>query len=248
MYLESLGSQTAKSGFRNEDDIVRKFNNWRDDKEARSWLTIMNYKLDEIERVEARKLHGYKTDVQVIVTIYFRDAVDVQNISVKLVTIRRGFNQVDKRWVDSYQKLWGFGDEIKALLKRFTGETLPTDTIRLKDPRRIFLTEMVLEDQQKIVNWFTENKLLVVSDILKGREPYAAGWMLVAQKLQSNARWILKPINVVINYFGSGPVRIKPRGSLQIGRIGMQRKGGDAGLPTANMLQFKIDPSALFDL
>ncbi len=28
----------------------------------------------------------------------------------------------------------------------------------------------------------------------------------------------------------------------------MQRKGGDAGRETANMLQFKVDPVELFDI
>ncbi len=36
--------------------------------------------------------------------------------------------------------------------------------------------------------------------------------------------------------------------SLKIGSITMQRKGGDAGRPTSNMLQFKIKPCELFNL
>jgi len=37
------------------------------------------------------------------------------------------------------------------------------------------------------------------------------------------------------------------RGNFRIGRITKQRKGGDGGRPTANMLQFKINPAELFD-
>jgi hypothetical protein len=44
-----------------------------------------------------------------------------------------------------------------------------------------------------------------------------------------------------------GDVKISPRGSLYIGKITMQRKGGDRGRPTANMLQFKINPIDLLD-
>jgi hypothetical protein len=46
-----LGSQTAKNGFLNEDDIVRKFNNWQTDEDAQKWLTIMQYQLNQIEFV-----------------------------------------------------------------------------------------------------------------------------------------------------------------------------------------------------
>ena len=36
-------------------------------------------------------------------------------------------------------------------------------------------------------------------------------------------------------------------GSLKVGKITMQRKGGDAGRESAKMLQFKINPCLLFD-
>jgi hypothetical protein len=52
----------------------------------------------------------------------------------------------------------------------------------------------------------------------------------------------------VLNFFGNGGVKISPRGSISIGRITMQRKGGDNGRPSANMLQFKIDPTKLLDI
>lgn len=121
-----LGSETAKGGFRNEDDIILKFNNWKTDIDSKKWLNIMGYKLNEIESVTAVKVSGQKTDI--------------------------------------------------------------------------------------------------------------------------NARWVLKPMNVVLNYFGGGKVEVSPKGSIYIGKITVQRKGGDGGRPTANMLQFKINPAELFDI
>jgi len=58
---------------------------------------------------------------------------------------------------------------------------------------------------------------------------------------------ILKSINEAMNVFGNGDIRITSQGSLKIGRIGMQRKGGDGGRDTAKMLQFKINPVELFN-
>ena len=71
----------------------------------------------------------------------------------------------------------------------------------------------------------------------------------MAQKVKTNARWVLKNINEVLNYyFADGIVKISPKGSINIGKILMQRKGGDGGRATANMLQFKIDPTDLFNI
>ena len=71
--------------------------------------------------------------------------------------------------------------------------------------------------------------------------------MLVAQKTAKNSRWIFKPMNFCLNFFGNGEIEISKRGTFKIGKITMQRKGGDGGRKTANMLQFKIDPSTLFN-
>ena len=57
---------------------------------------------------------------------------------------------------------------------------------------------------------------------------------------------VLSDINKAMSIFGEGEVKISPRGSISIGRITLQRKGGDGGRKTANMLQFKIRPCDLF--
>jgi len=243
--LIKLGSQTAKGGFRNEDDIVRKFNDWKTDEDAQKWLVIMGYPVKEIEKVEAMKLHGYKTDVQVQIMIYLKKAIVAENLSVKLVSNPQGFNQIDKRWVDKYVEMWEIPADITKILKIFTGEISPTKS-GLKDKRRMFLSEMSASDQKKIIDYFTKNKILVVSDILKGRGKFSAGWMLVALVANGESSWILKSINHAMNIFADGPVRITNQGSLKIGKITMQRKGGDAGRDSAKMLQFKINPVELF--
>lgn len=244
---QKLGSETAKAGFRNEDAIVEKFNNWQNDSDAQKWLEIMDYDLKEIEKVEAIKLHGYKTDVQVQITIYLKEAISAENLSIKLVSNKKGFNQIDKRWAKAYVEMWSIPEDIEQILKLFVGEIISIQE-KLRDKRRMFLDEFDIESQHKIVQFFSNNKVLIVSDILKGRGKFSAEWMLVAQKSSTDSRWVLKNMNEVINHFSSGDVFIKPRGSLQIGRIGMQRKGGDGGRKTAQMLQFKIDPTELFNI
>lgn len=241
-----LGSQTAKNGFLNEDDIVEKFNNWNSDEDAQKWLIIMEYELKEIEYVKAVKLSGYKTDVQVQVTIKLKETIDAQNLQVKLVSNPKGFNQIDKRWVDKYMEMWNIPENIVLIFKKYTGEIEPTIS-NPKDNRRMFSNEFTLDEQKNILEWLNDNKSLIVSDILKGRGQFSAEWMLVAQKVEENSRWILKPMNFCLNHFGNGTIEITKQGNFKIGRITMQRKGGDNGRDTAKMLQFKINPAELFD-
>jgi hypothetical protein len=241
-----LGSQTAKNGFLNEDDIVNKFNNWSIDEEAKKWLLIMQYDLNEIEYVKAVKLSGHKTDVQAQVTIKLKEAIDVQNLQVKLVSSKKGFNQIDKRWTDKYVELWDIPEKITTMLKKYTGDIVP-NIENPRDKRRTFANEFNEIEQTKILEWLNKNKTLIVSDILKGRGQFSAEWMLVAQKTEKNSRWILKPMNFCLNYFGNGEIEISKKGTFKIGKITMQRKGGDGGRKTANMLQFKIDPTELFE-
>ncbi len=246
-YLFGLGSKIAKNGFKNEKDITDKFNNWKNDVNAQEWLEIMNYNLAEIESVKAVILRGYKADINVMVQIKLKKAINTENIQVKLVSGYKGFNQVDKRRLDKYKEMWNIPDNVYKLLGYFTGELAPYK-IGTRDNRRMFFDEMTEEEQSIVLNWFKDNKILIVSDILKGRGEFSAEWVLVAQKLNSNARWILKNINEVMQYYSQGEVEFSAKGSIKIGKIGVQRKGGDAGRETAKMLQFKIDPAELFDI
>jgi hypothetical protein len=242
------GSQTAKNGFANEKEIISKFNLWQTDEEAKQWLCTMGYNLDEIELVNAVKVKGsFKADVQIQVSIKLKQVIDCQNLQVKLVSIDSGFNQIDKRWVDKYAEMWNVPNSITSILKRYCGEEKPTIQ-NPKDSRRMFANEFTQSEQKEMINWLNDNKILIITDIIKGRGQFAAEWILVAQKVAANSRWTLQPINICLNHYANGEAGISPRNNFFIARIGMQRKGGDGGRKTANMLQFKIDPTELFDL
>lgn len=245
--LIKRGSKTARDGFSNEVDIVDKFNNWKEDKEAKEWLGIMGYKLSEIEKVEAVQIKGsYKTDVQVKITIYLKNVISPENISIKLVSNPNGFNQIDKRWVDKYVELWNMPSNVKKSLKLFTGEFEPVrDDVR--DGRRMFLDELDVTSREELLSFFRINKILVISDLIKGRGKLSADWMLVVLKVEGNSKWVLKDINQAMNIFGQGDVLMTAQGNLKIGNIGMQRKGGDNGRDSAKMLQFKVNPVILFN-
>ncbi|MGC8576343.1 MAG: type II restriction endonuclease [Caldisericum sp.] len=270
-----IGSTTAKGGFANERAICDKFNNWKVDNEAQMWLRIMGYNLKEIDSVEAIQIPTRmkkedvariglrecfeelmkfkKADVQIRIVITIGKIIKVENLSLKKANSDADYNQVDKRWVDSYKEIWEFDDDVAFGLKLFTGERKPSscpEVVKdksLRDRRRMFLDELPEELRNKITKFFTDNKILVVSDILKGRGGLSVNWMLVTRYNKNNetTNWILRDINTAMNFFGSGDVKMSPRGSLYIGRITMQRKGGT---PDPTKLQFKIKPCELFEL
>ncbi len=248
--LVAIGSKTAKDGFKNENDVVDIFNNWKNNPLAQEWLKAMNYNLDEIESVVASKIKGsYKADlqVQINIEIKLKKLLDVQNLQVKLVSNPSGFNQIDKRWVDKYSQMWDIPQEIIKILKHFTGEIEPY-TKNPRDERRMFMDEFSVKEQELLIEFLKSKQSLIVSDILKGRGQFSAEWMLVILKIkQEEIKWALKPINFCLNLFGNGDVSITDRGSIKIANITVQRKGGDGGRKSAQMLQFKINPCLLFD-
>jgi hypothetical protein len=291
------GSQTAKAGFKNEDDIRDKFNNWREDADARAWLAAMGYKLADIESVRAAKPHGEKADVVVRIRVntkrspaetqrrgeepeektgipHSRKAAKeiehdststtpsaptkglgtvtpskpsgefVEGISIKLVSSPTGFNQIDKRWLANYAKKWNMPTDVVAALKLYLGELPPNKPSR--DRRRMFLNELEPAQQTAVIDFFAANKELIVSDMIEGDGAYAAGWMMVAFKATDKPRWVIKSSREAVRLFAEGKVEMTRAGNLKIGRITMQRKGGDGGRETAKMLQFKINPALLF--
>ena len=268
---KELGSKTAKGGFKNEELITSKFNNYLKDKDAKNWLKIMGYNYKKIHklialqipvRLSKKSLSKYglsekdyetitkfkKADVQVKIIIEIDGVSYIENISLKKANETASYNQVDKRTVDSYQKMWRFNDEIAQCLKLFTGELNPKEYgfKNTKKENRIFLDELPKKSQKMIIDFFRKNKILIISDILKGRGGLSADWMLITKQMKNgDLKYILKDINFVMNFYSQGDVKISPRGSLYIGRITMQRKGGT---PDPTKLQFKISPNELFEV
>lgn len=238
-----LGSETAKNGFKNEDQIRDKFNNWSTDPEARLWLAAMGYKAAEILSVTAAKPHGEKADVEVVVKT--AKGEKKEGISIKLVSNTNGFNQIDKRWLSHYAKMWKMPADVHAALKLFVGETPPTKASRVAG--RMYLDELDAPAAKAVVDFFTANRDAIVSDLFAGDGAHAAGWFLVALKTGDKPLWSFTPEDYTAKFFGEGKVELTRNGNLKIGRITMQRKGGDGGRETAKMLQFKINPALLFD-
>jgi R.HinP1I restriction endonuclease len=136
------------------------------------------------------------------------------------------------------------------MLKQFTGELKPIDNGKgLRELNRMFLDEFTDDKIIKLLEFFDSNKITIISDTLKGRGAFSAQWMLVVwNENEIESKWVFKSINEVLNHYSKGDVKISPRGSLNIGRLTMQRKGGDGGRDTANMLQFKFNPLELFQV
>jgi hypothetical protein len=238
-----LGSQTAKNGFKNEDEIRDKFNDWKADEDARSWLAAMGYRPEDVIAVSAVKPHGEKSDVDV--TIKTKAGVKIEGISIKLVSSSNGFNQIDKRWLSHYVKMWKIPADVEAALQLFLGETPPTKQGR--SPDRMFFDELDAASQKAVIDFFEKNRARVLHDLFSGDGPHAARWFMVALKSTDKTRWVLRTDTDAIKFFGEGKVELTSHGNLKIGRVSMQRKGGDAGRDTAKMLQFKINPALLFD-
>ena len=267
---EKVGSYTAKGGFENEHDIVAKFNNWQNDQVVQNWLSVLGYDFKKIlslkavqipSRISKEKMMEFgvtvdkvtetkkyqKADVQIQVKIKVDDVFYIENISLKKANKGAGFNQIDKRKVETYQSMWGFSDQVASLLKLFTGEIEPSSEQQkiIKDVRRVNFQEMSQNDANLVMQFFKNNKHKIINDVFQGRGALKADWMLVTRKNKDGTLdWLLKDIIEVCNFYSVGEIIISPKGSLKIGGITMQRKGGT---PDPTSLQFKCNPLALFE-
>ena len=268
-----IGSRTAKGGFAVESYVEKLLNNWKENSLAQTWLLQMGYDLSKIEKLLAIQIpvrlkkndlsrYGFKTkkdfaelqkfkkaDVQVQLHIQFDGCIKLENISVKKANREANYNQIDKRPVEDYQRMWRFDEGIANLLKLFTGENKVSYNVsKYRDgKKRIHMDEFPEDEQKRIIDFFTKNKVRVVADVVKGRGGFSADWILVCKTLKdSDYRiWKLVEINNALNFLCQGDVMITKRGSLSIGRIIMQRKGGT---PDPTSLQFKMHPLDLFSL
>ena len=245
-------AEIAIGGFKNEDWIASEFNNWICSYWARGWLKTMKYDPDKIEHLcsqTTRKMGFFnKADILVLVED------NVEWISVKKFTA--SFNQIDKKWTDTYAKQWKMSEEVTHIFKRYCGEPKyrPRDLLddkqleQISDKRRFNMNELSEVQREQLLDFLNENRKKIVKDVVGGSGKASAKWMLlIEEKDGSPYRSALLPIDRVIEHCIGGAA-ITDRGNIKLGQLTIQRKGGDAGKHTAQMLQFKFSPRGLFDI
>lgn len=237
-----MTSDGAIGGFRNEDWVFEKFE--RLDSDAKDWLVSMGYDHTLVSRVEPRKGQpGTKPDLILDVYDLEGQILGSEKVSIKLVSQSRGFNQLDRGYTRKrYQNLWPqMPEDVLLAFELFTGEaTLPGGTAEAK---RLYFFELATAHQESVLNFLKDNLDQILSDVFSGRQPNQARWLLYVNRFSGG--YVFVDMAMAIKFFSSGGVRPTSRGSLKLGRLTLQRKGGDSGKKTANQLQFKFDPSEL---
>ena len=247
-YLSEIMSRTASEGFQNEKWVADQFRNCSSDYGAK-WLEVMGYTNPKKVNAQTTRKMGFfnKADVLVLVDN------SVEWVSVKKFTPNSSFNQIDKRWVSEFAKLWKMSDEVTNALRRYCGEDgyRPSKTngqiLSSRDTRRFFMDELPDKQQKLVVSFLDKKKRRIIHDVIAGRGKGAAQWILAVEKSHNEpTRSVLVSTEAVIRHYAKEPVSITKKGNLSLGGITMQRKGGDAGKRTAQMLQFKFSPRDLF--
>lgn len=234
------GSEIAKNGYKNEEEVAKKFANWMFDGDALKWLEQMGYK-DGVHHINVHVLHGQKSDIEL--HIKTTSGYKIERIQIKLLSNNTGFNQVDRRWVNKASENWGMSQTVETLFKKFTGEISPQSTDnpqRDRKKRRIFADEFKKTEQNQMIKFLKENKETIINDVIAGFENTSPNWFLICKKTKDKEIYALHSIDNVLSLLVEGEVEISKRGNFNIGKLTLQRKGGDKGKPSANQMQFKV--------
>lgn len=254
-----MASKAAKRGFKAEKRLINAIN-YKDELgkkliEAIEIFQGLKFKLCSASKGPPRM----KTDIVI--------SCDNRNIliSVKEFDVKADYNHVERHYVDYYAQKWSMPREVFVGLKQFVGEVdehgnpisiellereaeeLGTSPGKLSKERRTFVNRQPQQTRNAIKQFFKLNKEKILKDIFIADEDIK--FFIVIKREASRVYYYVVPTKDVLDVYGSGEVTITPRGSLQIGKVVIQRKGGDHRTPfgwvdrSASQLQFKIRPS-----
>lgn len=270
MTFESTGSKAARGGFSNEGTLAEAINGRTAlGKQLLEAMAIESSTLVQARQVASRlsvtslgRLLGVSSvssDVLRASTQHQKADLLLQvagqrrvTASLKKANAASDFNQVDRRPVDVYQRFWGFGDDVALALKLFTGD-LSSDEfaehsqgLRLSEGhQRISFPDLSDVQQAAVLEFFTTHKQRIVSDLVQGKGPLAADFMIVTQQDGAITRIHVSQMADVVDYLCELPVCAGPRTTFCVGHLTAQRKGGT---PDPTSLQFKVKPSLLLNV
>jgi hypothetical protein len=267
MTFQSSGSQAARGGYANEAWVKDSINQRSDlglqllaamgvDSSSRATAAHVPSRLSKLVfgallglpsvSVEALKTSTQHQKADLLIQIPSSRHIAA---SLKKANAGSDFNQVDRRPVHVYQRFWRFSDEVALALKLFTGDLSSADFathahgLRSDEShRRITFPDLHKSQQAAVLQFFEANKRAIVSDLVRGRGPLAADFMILTQRDGPTTRIHVSRIDDVISFLCQAPVCPGPRTTFNVGHLTAQRKGGT---PDPTSLQFKLKPSIL---
>jgi hypothetical protein len=256
-----MASKAAKRGLKTEDIIINAIN---------SKSGIGREIIKAIEKLYGYSLISYsafkcsptaKADIaikhngkQILISVKEFDA-----------DIKFDYNHVERNYVDFYAQKWSMPREVYVALKRFVGEVdvqgnpisiedlqkeaqlLGTSPGKLSKERKIPLSQMDDKTIESIKRFFSENKMKILKDVFINDENIEI--FIIVKRQKGMIYYYVLPTKDVLNIYSEGDVKVTSKGNLLIGRVTLQRKGGDHHTASgwvdtsASQLQFKIKPS-----
>ena len=235
----SIGGITARGGFKLEKFLSTYINSYPIGKN-KIFKNVNKYLF--LSDISSCKILSRKKSDLVIT-----DKISTTYVQVKRVSnYKSSFNQIDKRWVDKYAKLLNIPVDIIKILKKYTGELKIT-----QNKKSLPLTEHSKFDINKLILFFETNKEKILKLVILGNDPkyHPKYYIICIQPKMKNIEksYIISTIDI-LSFYMKQKVFVTKKGVLRIGSMTIQRKGGDNGAKTAQMLQFKIKPLDLIYL
>jgi len=254
-----LASKAAKRGLKAESRLINAING-KDElgrKIIRALEDILGIKLTLCSAMKGPP----RAKADIIVTCGDKNIL----ISVKEFDVKFDYNHVERNYIDFYAEKWSVPKDVYIILKRFVGEVnkqghpvsietlekeaerLGTSPGKLSKKRRIFLNQIKPQTKDLIINFFRSKKVEILRDVFINDEDIEV--FIVIKRDGDEVHYYVLPTKDVLNVYSTGDVAITPRGSLRIGKVVLQRKGGNHRTNggwtdvVASQLQFKIKPS-----
>lgn len=260
---EEIGSRTAKTGFKNEDVILSFFNSWKINKISQDFLKFIcnneNLSYKRIKGITAERIGGKGEKSDITVEIRTDTTTNIVGISLKKQE-EKGYNHLGRREPNVYAEKFKFSETARIALYKYCGiagyspielfeegkisqkkyETYKDTPFKGKTHRegrgRFFFYELSREEQTALLYEFKDKQEMILTYVLKGEGSLQADYLIITKHtVEDKYIFHIETIEETIKR-AKGEVLASKRGTVHLGKITAQRKGGTGG---AWQLQFK---------
>jgi hypothetical protein len=252
-----LASKAARRGIETEDRLIRAINH-KDLLGNKIIEYLQNYFKTTYKQVSASKARTHrKTDIII--------SCDYMNIGVSVKEYEADYNHLERNFVDYYSTKWQMSNIVYEGLKQFVGEVddhgrpvsidfieneakqLNTSPGKLTKNRRKSFNCLGPQIREEILKFFKSNKEKIIKDLFVDEE--SIQFFIIVRREKNEICYYILPTEKVLTIYANGDVRVTRQGNLQLGKVVLQRKGGNHKTNSgwedkvASQLQFKIKPS-----
>lgn len=192
---EGVKSGVSQSSLNTKKRFLAALTAYTQNENAEKWFSLMGQKTENIDTVYAEPIKG-DTPLCVYIKEKGKRTAEIERIGFFPLSAKIRSAKIAKIPLEKLKENWNIPEDVYSLLDLYANGGMR-------------FREMTVYERESVREWFFENRFLIVSDVICGRDETARDYIFFSRKNDAGTEWFFTDVGALVGINTRGTAEFK---------------------------------------